>query len=1191
MKKVSGDLHIVDFKTKQIIATIQPADYFDDLRHWEIKDNVDILDFKLLEDSPFLDYIQQKNLILKETNPGVITPYVITSIEKDSEAHNFTIYASGEWILLDKEVPLTPREIKSWSAKQYLTFATSHTDWEVGFIEAVGNRSFKIEKPMSPLQFIQQIATLFDNIEIQYRIEIGTGKPRRFIDLVKKRGRETNKEVTLGKDLVGIKRIENSENIITALFPYYIGQDADGNDKLITIESVNNGVQYIVDEAAFQRWNVNGKHQFGFYTPESEKDELTPARLLTLAKTELKKRISTIVTYEVNSVDISSVFGYEHEDVREGDTIRIIDEGMTPTLYLEARAIAGDNSYKDKHQNKHTFGNYVEIVNQDEALRRLYQKMLSMINDKVSKEWFAALEEKANDATKRANEAVEESQTAKDLAEATVEYVEQNLVDIIESATPPTANLKQNKTLWRDISGGKPGILKIWKGTTWDVVVPDVEEVKRELELTNESLKSKISEKQMQDYVGGLGSTNLLFNAAFEDRVINAATGSVTSRTPSTTKWSLVGTGSGITIVPESARHHEGYNSVKITATGQTASKWSGIMQRVPAVQNGGDYVFSAWVYVQDKNTLDNGGAIKLQFFNGANAVSTFEQTEIKDLLVNNSWVLVSVKITSPNVAVTHLQGDIWVRQNGTIWVSQPQLQQGYTRSTFMENPKDYANYDQLVGEIAKKVATSEFDSKVSTLETSINQQSNRIDLKAEKNDVYNKVDSDGRFGSKAIVDNHTSQLSLMSDEINIRVKNNEISSTINQTAQSVLIQASKIYLDGYIEAKHLKAQTLQGVTIQTAPAGSGANHIRLNAQNLTVYGGGRSRGYLGFIERTDGNIQSALILGNDYETTGTLNGSLVIDQTTINSNVFTNSVASIGIATGRNGNDVVKSSYINFYRYDGAMQINSIGDMSLTNTNGNISLTASSTGGTTGFITLSSSKDIYFTAKRGYFNFYTSDNKSFPAMTIKDLAPTTQGDVDFTFANQIMFRMARHPDYVGDGLQIKSATGDAFRDIKLRTLRATENISATGRMWAQEFIPNSSRTLKTDIEDLPFSALDKINSVNIKQYHFIRDVERFESGESITLPINYGMIAEDADDVFTTPQKDAIKLYSSVAISIQAIQEVDFKVKNLQFDNGMLKQEVDTLKEQLEVEKLEKISMKAEIDELKGLVQQLLNK
>ena len=39
-----------------------------------------------------------------------------------------------------------------------------------------------------------------------------------------------------------------------------------------------------------------------------------------------------------------------------------------------------------------------------------------------------------------------------------------------------------------------------------------------------------------------------------------------------------------------------------------------------------------------------------------------------------------------------------------------------------------------------------------------------------------------------------------------------------------------------------------------------------------------------------------------------------------------------------------------------------------------------------------------------------------------------------------------------------------------------------------------------------------------------------------------------------------------------------------------MLKQEVGTLKEQLKAEKLEKVSMKAEIAELKVLVQQLIN-
>ncbi|MCU5616983.1 peptidase S74 [Bacillus cereus] len=1680
MQKVSGDLHIVDFKTKQIIASIQPEDYFDDLRHWEIKDNVDILDFKLLEDSPFLDYIQQKNLILKETNPGVITPYVITSIEKDSEAHNVTIYASGEWILLDKENYIKPQEIKSWSAEQYLTLGITGTGWEIGLIEAEGKRSFKIEKFISPLQFIQQIATLFDNIEIQYRIEIGTSKPRRFIDLVKKRGRETNKEVTLGKDLVGIKRIENSENIITALVPYYIGQDVDGNDKLITIESVNNGSQYIVDDAAFQRWNVNGKHLFGFYTPESEKDELTPARLLTLAKTELKKRVSAIVTYEVNSIDISSVFGYEHEDVSEGDTIRIIDEGMTPTLYLEARAIAGDESYKDKHQNKHTFGNYVEIVDQDEALRKLYQKMLSMINDKVSKEWFAALEEKANDATKKANEAVEESQSAKDLANATKDYMDQNMVDIIEQPTAPTGNLRDGKTLWIDSSDPENKVQKLWKDGQWQRVTPDtgplqqsindaqieidtlkntvkdlpdttwinqqledkadkagvytkdyidqnlvgkqiyetdkqgniqtftvlrtdvdrnaqeitnkaektvvnqlgndlanvsqiantakhtaegntqtitqldtsfkgmkigrnnliensgnfsntskwianntgatvevatedgfkclkvkgttkqsvsyklkpnteyifsaeiklpfdhvmsessplhcwtmvkdnphtaekrvitpvgvtikagvwtrvaiiiktVADVETEFtpflysgplatsnmisyikymqiiegnkliedwtppasELTttgeftqktneikntvdensqklaklevsvqsgnvnilvnssannmrpqfkddsvtqtnniiytydadysyitcgatytdanyqmgatsqtnmrgvkagdtltfsldlnsevadvetvlfqyrggwdesqlkkhnsvemwtrvshtvtlssnttgwmlrirfprvagsvgkkirfknlkvelgaiatpwglnqseiattkqtneikqtvdsnqqtinslsqtqgehgeiiqqntsditqlNNQMKSKVSDTQMQEYVGGLGSTNLLFNAAFEDRVINASTGAVTNTTPSTTKWSIVGTGSGITIVPESARHHEGYNSVKITATGQTASKWSGIMQRVPAVQNGGDHVFSAWVYVQDKNTLDNGGAIKLQFFNGENAVSTVVQTEFKDLLVNNSWVLVSVKITSPNVAVTHLQGDIWVRQNGTIWVSQPQLQQGSTRSTFMENPKDYANYDQLVGEIGKKVATSDFNSKVSTIETSINQQSNRIDLKAEKNDVYNKVDSDGRYGSKAIVESHTSQLSVMSNEINLRVKSGEIASAINQTAQSVLIQANKIMLDGFIEAKHLKAQELVGVTIKTAP-NTENRYVKLNRQFLELYDKDTSRIQLQFFNSNyTSAITPGLVLGKSA-TKGLVGASAFYHFTFIDSNgneTGASSQSAIGIVGSVDSNNAF--NYASQVRFFETGSINIHGDNNIwikSSKNGWIDIETDSVGSaqpisikasssvqiTAGTSIVTNSNTFHRFTGNGVFNFVRNGAPSGQNQTsLED--DGNNADLRLAF---VRIRSSHVSGYSGR-IQLVP-TGESTPTAGLEA----GNISYTS------LTNRSSRTIKANIRDLEIDSLEKIMGLKVQQYNFKSDVEKlYQMREEAVgtdkvyttadIPVQYGLVLEDTDETFHSDLGDGINLYTLVSLNVDSTQKI----------------------------------------------------
>ncbi|EOO66468.1 phage minor structural protein, partial [Bacillus cereus VD196] len=1449
MRTPSGTLHVVDFKTNQIVSNIQTQDYWDDKRHWEIKNNIDTLEFKVFDNTEHAATLMQQNLVLKEVRDGRIVPYVITETEKDSNDRSVIAYASGEWIQLAKAGIIAPQKVEGKTVNEFIDMALAGTKWKRGRTEYAGFHTMTIDEFISPLKLLKDIASLFE-LEIQYRAEVvGSQIVSRYVDMVKKRGQETGKEVTLGKDLVGIKRVENSQNICTAL----LGFSKKEGEGFITITDINDGIPYLVDSDAFQRWNERGQHKFGFYTPETEGD-ITPKRLMTLMKTELAKRINSSISYDVQAQSIGRVFGLAHELINEGDTIRIKDTGFTPKLYLEARAIAGDESFTDPSQDKYIFGDYREITDPNEEMRKLYNRVLASLGNKANKELLEQLEKLAEEAKGTAEQAQKESKAAKDIAEETKDYMDQNLVDIIEGANPPTTGLKPNKTLWRDISNGKPGILKIWTGTAWEPVVPDtgplqqsIKDVKKDIETaktelnqkvqsveskaqkiagqivdvqkqvngkvdqtwidnqlkdkadksgvytkdeikdgfigkqiyetdkqgnvqnfkdintsigqTNEALKqkaekseltktndgltklqnktneiettangtkqkltelettvnntnvgvrnyvldsdkfisppdtnqsfrfvndlkdlqgkqitvsvyveiknaktgvnpsnrvgfepsirysdnsiqhlgawlritdgmnfkgiisttiwikdigilkteqnavyiqcggdyvkvgrpkieignkvtdwtpapednvsntdftkktveiettikgintsvsnvqneqgkltermtksehtadgfktsiesltkkdteisnklntvestvegtkktisdvqqttselkkttteikeeagkvteklssvekkfddmkfsgrnlllstsgtlksdtgttisntdlksfkfapdtfemirgqevalsitartqafskgtpspwigmelsvtyedneqvwlpiriedkvaasqgwvrysavvtiknkviktgyinslirnvkgmvelkewqieignkateyrpaaedqvttdeftkktteieksvegvtstvstvqknqgtmqttlnqvkqttdsnsqsiktlsqtqgkqgeiiqqntsditqlnnqikSKVTDTQMQEYVGGLGSTNLLFNTAFEDRVINASTGAVTSRTPSATKWSLVGTGSGITIVPESARHHEGYNSVKITATGQTASKWSGIMQRVPAVQNGGDYVFSAWVYVQDKNTLDNGGAIKLQFFNGANAVSTFVQNEFKDLLVNNSWVLVSVKVTSPNVAITHLQGDIWVRQNGTIWVSQPQLQQGSTRSTFMENPKDYANYDQLVGEIAKKVATADFDSKVSKMETTINQQSSRIDLKAEKTDVYTKTEANGQFGSKAMVEKHESSITLMSNEINSTVKKGDIISSINQTAEKITIDVSKLAINADTMVQWLTAK------------GIDTNIIKVNGDKITI--------------------------------------------------------------------------------------------------------------------------------------------------------------------------------------------------------------------------------------------------------------------------------------------------------------------------------------------------------------------
>ena len=102
--------------------------------------------------------------------------------------------------------------------------------------------------------------------------------------------------------------------------------------------------------------------------------------------------------------------------------------------------------------------------------------------------------------------ALRKNQKRKTLAEKVQENIKNNTVEIIEAKNPPTTGLKPNKTLWRDMSNGKPGILKIWTGTVWESVVPDVESVKKEtleqanknIESTKAELNKKVQEAQNQ---------------------------------------------------------------------------------------------------------------------------------------------------------------------------------------------------------------------------------------------------------------------------------------------------------------------------------------------------------------------------------------------------------------------------------------------------------------------------------------------------------------------------------------------------------------------------------------------------------------------------------------------------------------------------------------------------------------------
>ncbi|MGQ3740717.1 phage tail spike protein, partial [Bacillus sp. Fil] len=389
---------------------------------------------------------------------------------------------------------------ESKTVNEFIDMALLGMKWKRGNTEYAGYHTMTIDEFIDPLTFLKKIASLFD-LEIQYRVEVvGSQITGWYVDMVKKRGQETGKEIELGKDLVGVKRIEHSREICTALVGFVRGEE----EKVITVESINKGLPYITDSDAFQRWNEHGKHKFGFYTPETEEQNMTPQRLMTLMKTEFKKRVNTSVSYEVEAQSIGRVFGLAHELINEGDTIKIKDTGFTPELYLEARVIAGDESFTDPTQDKYVFGDYREIVDPNEELRKIYNRILSSLGNK--QEMIDQLDKLVKEANETASNAQKESEAAKALAEKVQENIKNNTVEIIESKNPPTTGLKPYKTLWRDISNGKPGILKIWTGTVWESVVPDVESVKKEtlgqvnkdIESTKTELNKKVQEAQNQ---------------------------------------------------------------------------------------------------------------------------------------------------------------------------------------------------------------------------------------------------------------------------------------------------------------------------------------------------------------------------------------------------------------------------------------------------------------------------------------------------------------------------------------------------------------------------------------------------------------------------------------------------------------------------------------------------------------------
>lgn len=269
------------------------------------------------------------------------------------------VFGIASYVDIETQKTIPPGKY-SGSLRELAGVALDGCDHELGTVEYVGSRTITIEDSMGPYSFLSKLKQEF---EVEMDVRMKTSGPRirkRYIDFYKRIGRDTNKEIRRGKDLLRIERLINNDRIITAL-QVEGPKRADGTRLSVMVS----------DEAAFQRWNVKGKHRIKIYRPATDNQDITVEELERLGEIELKKYIDTIFIYILTAKDIGRLF--EHERLWLGDRCRAVDEEFSPPLYADARAIRVERSISDTTKKVVKIGEVVTYT-EDE----IFQKFLNL---------------------------------------------------------------------------------------------------------------------------------------------------------------------------------------------------------------------------------------------------------------------------------------------------------------------------------------------------------------------------------------------------------------------------------------------------------------------------------------------------------------------------------------------------------------------------------------------------------------------------------------------------------------------------------------------------------------------------------------------------------------------------------------------------------------------------------------------
>lgn len=297
------------------------------------------------DDATNRHYLMQLTSVSEKVTPGGQHYKTATGV-------NAALYDFSRMIVDAKEFYSAPTGTQTLGSLQnILKYLLGHAGWNVNLEDYnFPDVQYSISDNTSVQSVLQDIIKLFDVDVDAYVILTPQGRlAKRVVEFRRTMGTDSGVTIRYGKNMTDMTREALSDSIYTKLY-------VQGANSL-KISSVNNGLPYIVDEAANKRYNPAGASSSleTFREGTVINSMITDARsLLAWGKKQLQALNHPRINYTISSI-ASTEAGL-------GDTIRVQDLYASQQILLTSRVIQKTFSFANPTANTLVLGEYSSVI-------------------------------------------------------------------------------------------------------------------------------------------------------------------------------------------------------------------------------------------------------------------------------------------------------------------------------------------------------------------------------------------------------------------------------------------------------------------------------------------------------------------------------------------------------------------------------------------------------------------------------------------------------------------------------------------------------------------------------------------------------------------------------------------------------------------------------------------------------------